>query len=57
VVSSPPTIEEIGALGRDIEFRQRIGWKLFVKKLTFAPAKIAIVTNSLTLSEEIGNVT
>jgi hypothetical protein len=29
VVSSPPATEETGAMGREIESRQGIGWKLF----------------------------
>jgi hypothetical protein len=33
VVSSPPATEETGAMGREIESRQCIGWKiLFCKK-------------------------
>jgi hypothetical protein len=29
VVSSPPTTEETGAMGRDIESRQGVGWQVF----------------------------
>jgi hypothetical protein len=33
VVSSPPAAEETGAMGREIESRQGIGWSLYILKM------------------------
>jgi hypothetical protein len=37
VVLSPPATEETGAMGREIESRQGIGWKFLEKKNKMQP--------------------